>query len=195
MSNRARLLRWRGASGVSPSPWRRAWLQGAGCALALFGTAGCAAMNSGAGPRLGQPAPPLVLHTLDGRDISTTDLQGNVVILAFWATWCAPCREELPLLSDYAAHHAKDGLKVLGVSLDTPDNLPAVQEVARTLSFPVGLLGSDRSPGYGRFWRLPVSFTIDRSGRIADNTWNDDQGAWTEARLQRVVAPLLEATR
>lgn len=95
------------------------------------------------------------------------------------------------MLSAYAANHAKSGLRVLGFCLNGPEDLPAVRSVAATLSFPVGILGSDRVEGYGRIWKLPVSFTIDRSGRLADNSWDDEQPAWTEARLERVIAPLL----
>jgi thiol-disulfide isomerase/thioredoxin len=113
------------------------------------------------------------------------------VILTFWATWCAPCREELPLLSAYAAKHRADGLVVLGFSLDGADDLAAVRAIARDLSFPVGLVGSDRLQGYGRLWRLPVNFTIARDGTLADNGWDDKQPVWTPDRLERVVAPLL----
>jgi len=141
--------------------------------------------------KIGQPAPPLVLHALDGTSISSKDLLGSVVIAAFWATWCEPCREELPVLSAFAASHTKSGLRVLGFCLNGPEDLPAVRNVASTLSFPVGLLGGDRVDGYGRIWKLPVSFTIDRSGRLVDNTWDDEQPAWTAARLERVIAPLL----
>jgi peroxiredoxin len=141
--------------------------------------------------KLGRPAPPLVLHTLDGRSIATADLHGQVVIATFWATWCAPCREELPLLSAYAARHAAHGLQVLGFSLDGADSLNRVRAVAATLSFPVGLLPSPWVPVYGRIWRLPVSFVIDRAGRLADNGWNDDPPEMTAERLRRVVDPLL----
>lgn len=141
---------------------------------------------------MGKSAPPLVLHTLNGQQIATSQLRGKVVILTFWATWCTPCRTELPVLSEYAKLHAPQGLQVLGFSLDDPENLPEVQRVAATLNFPVGLLGSAWAGGYGRIWRLPVSFTIDRSGILVDNTWDDEQPAWTEARLLRVVSPLLQ---
>jgi peroxiredoxin len=166
---------------------RRAWLGhalGLACAAAVPGT-------RAASLALGRPAPPLALHALDGRTISTDELHGQVVMLAFWATWCVPCRIELPLLSAYATRHASDGLQVLGFSLDEPEDLPKVRQVATTLSFPVGLLGSAWAGDYGRIWKLPVTFTIDRAGRLADNTWNDPQPDWTEARLQRVVDPLL----
>jgi len=141
--------------------------------------------------KLGKPAPPLVLHTLDGRNIATRDLTGRVVIVTFWASWCGPCLEELPVLSAYAARHAKDGLQVLGFSIDDADNLKQVREVAATLSFPSGLLGSPYAGGYGRIWRMPVSFVIDRKGILIDNGWDDPEPAWTAERLKRVMDPLL----
>jgi cytochrome c biogenesis protein CcmG, thiol:disulfide interchange protein DsbE len=140
---------------------------------------------------VGQPAPPLVLHTLDGRNIATQDLLGQVVIITFWATWCVPCREELPLLSTYALRHAQQGLAVLGFSLDGPEAMPKVREVAAAMDFPVGLLGSAYAGAYGRIWRIPVSFVINRAGRLAYNGWNDAEQPWTLERLQAVVAPLL----
>jgi len=142
---------------------------------------------------VGAPAPAITLTTLDGRHIDTRDLRGKVVILTFWATWCAPCREELPLLSRYAQQHARDGLVVLGFSLDTPDKLDKVRAVAKRLSFPAGLLGDPHVPGYGRIWHLPVNFTIDRKGDLADNGWKDKDPVWTRERLERIVTPLLEA--
>jgi thiol-disulfide isomerase/thioredoxin len=140
---------------------------------------------------VGQPAPSLVLHTLDGRNISTADLLGKVIVLTFWATWCEPCRDELPLLSAYAARNADRGLQVLGFSLDGAGDLSAVREVAASLSFPVGLLGSAWAGDYGRMWRIPVSFTIGRTGLLADNGWDDKYPVWTSERLQRVITPLL----
>ena len=140
---------------------------------------------------VGQPAPPIRLTTLDGKSIATQDLKGKVVIVTFWATWCAPCREELPLLSRYAQQHVADGLVVLGFSLDTPDELDEVRAVSRSLSFPVGLLGDPHVPGYGRIWHLPVSFTIDRSGNLVDNGWKDSNPVWTAERLEHLVTPLL----
>jgi thiol-disulfide isomerase/thioredoxin len=159
------------------------------CALAwpLAGRAG--------GPAVGKPAPPLSLHTLDGRTIATDSLRGQVVILTFWATWCGPCKAELPLLSAYAAKHADEGLTVLGFSLDQPDQLDVVRTMAGALSFPSGLLGEPWVPGYGRIWKLPVNFTIDRRGILADNSWNDERPDWTAERLERIVTPLLGRPR
>lgn len=170
---------------------RRAALKsGAATVLACAGLrARCAQAND---IRVGAPAPPAILVALDGRRISTTDLIGHVVILTFWATWCAPCREELPLLSKYASQHADAGLSVLGFCLDSPDKMGEVRQVAQSLSFPVGLMPPSTAPGYGRIWRLPVSFTIDRTGKLVDDGWKDKPPALTPERLERIVTPLLD---
>jgi len=143
---------------------------------------------------VGKRAPPATLVTLDGQKVSTPDLVGNVVILTFWATWCVPCRDELPLLSKYATEHASQGLRVLGFSLDLPEEVAGVRDVARSLSFPNGLLASSSAPGYGRIWRLPVSFTVDRKGLLVDNGWLEKKPVWTQERLDRIVTPLLTAS-
>lgn len=144
------------------------------------------------GLRVGQPAPAITLDTLDGHHISLEALRGKTVILTFWATWCGPCRDELPLLSHYAQEHAQDNVVVLGFSLDTPDTLDQVKRIASTLNFPTGLLGDPHVPGYGRIWRLPVSFVIDRNGLLVHDGWKDKQPELTRERLEQVVTPLLE---
>jgi cytochrome c biogenesis protein CcmG, thiol:disulfide interchange protein DsbE len=143
---------------------------------------------------VGERAPPATLVTLDGQKVSTPDLLGNVVILTFWATWCVPCRDELPLLSKYAAEQASQGLRVLGFSLDLPEEIAGVRKVAQSLSFPNGLLASSSAPGYGRIWRIPVNFTIDRKGRLVDDGWREKKPVWTPERLDRIVTPLLSAS-
>ncbi len=140
--------------------------------------------------RLGELAPPLVLHTLDGKKIATRDLIGDVVIVTFFASYCEPCLEELPLLSRYAEANAARGLHVLGFSLDGAELIADVRKVAATLSFPVGLLGSAYAGGYGRMWRMPVSFVIDRQGRLVHDGWLDKQPSVTAEFLQHFVEPL-----
>lgn len=169
---------------------RRAMLKG--CAAAIIAWDEFPGSSARANDlRVGAAAPPATLMTLDGVKIATTDLLGRVVILTFWATWCAPCREELPLLSGYLTQHAEAGLSVLGFGLNTPDELREVRQVAQSLRFPVGLMANSSAPGYGRIWRLPVNFTIDRAGRLVNDGWKQKQPAWTQARLEQVVTPLL----
>ena len=135
------------------------------------------------------------METIDDDAVFQTQVikapKGQPVLVSFMATWCGPCHQELPLLSDYAAKHADRGLRVLGFSLDEPASLPEVREMAAAWSFPVGLLGSAYAGGYGRVWRIPVNFTIDRNGLLADNGWDSREPAWTTERLERIVTPLL----
>jgi cytochrome c biogenesis protein CcmG, thiol:disulfide interchange protein DsbE len=170
---------------------RRRFLAGFAAACACAGW--CAPRAWAGGLHVGAPAPQATLVTLDGRHISSTDLLGQVVILTFWATWCTPCRDELPLLSDYLARHADRGLQILGFGLDTRERLEEVRRVAQSLRFPVGLMSDSSAPGYGRIWRLPVSFTIDAQGRLAEDGWKEKHPAWTQERLDQVVTPLLIA--
>ena len=141
--------------------------------------------------QVGKAAPPATLVTLDGQRIATSDLLGHTVILTFWATWCAPCREEMPLLSHYALEHRDQGLMVLGFSLDDDETLDKVLAFAKQTSFPIGLLTASSAPGYGRMWRIPVSFVIDRSGVLRFDGWKANQPAWSETSLHQVVDPLL----
>jgi len=173
-----------------PQLSRRTLLEG--CAAALIVASVPRAARAKA-LTIGVSAPPATLVTLDGERITTSELRSQVVVLTFWATWCEPCREELPLLSRYAAQHAGAGLSVLGFSLDPPERAVQVREIAQTLSFPVGLLAQSSAPGYGRIWRLPVNFTIDRDGRLANDGWQEKVPRWTEERLETVVTPLLAA--
>ncbi len=140
---------------------------------------------------IGQPAPDLTLHALDGRVYRLSDLRGKVVVLVFWASWCAACQQELPVLSAFAERHAAQGVQVLGFSLDGLDELPQVRSIATALKFPVGELGSSWAGGYGRIWRLPVSFVVDRKGLLAFNGWERPSWRWNEADMTRLITPLL----
>ena len=167
---------------------RRRFLQGLAC---LAGDLWLVPAATAGALRVGAPAPEATLVTLEGQRISSTDLLGQVVILTFWATWCAPCREELPLLSDYLAQHQDAGLQILAFGLDPRERLADVRQVAQSVRFPVGLMSDSSAPGYGRIWRLPVSFTIDAQGRLAEDGWKEKHPVWTRERLDEVVTPLL----
>jgi cytochrome c biogenesis protein CcmG, thiol:disulfide interchange protein DsbE len=161
-------------------------------ALGLTAQGGVFASTSRAAAlRVGAAAPPATLVTLDGNRIATADLLGRVVLLTFWATWCAPCRQELPLLSTYATLYAERGLTILGFSLDAPEDLPRVRKMAQALSFPSGLVAVSSLQGYGRIWHIPVNFTIDRKGLLYQNGWDDKDATWTAERFSRIVLPLL----
>ncbi|MCW8807500.1 MAG: TlpA family protein disulfide reductase [Rhodanobacter sp.] len=175
-----------------PSLIATTWSRRIACTVALLLALSSAPSAQANSLVVGQMAPPITLTTLEGTRIDTRDLRGKVVIVTFWATWCEPCREELPLLSRYARQHAGQDLVVLGFSLDAPDDVDKVRAAAASLSFPVGLLGDPHVPGYGRIWHLPVSFVIDREGRLVDDGWKDPSPEWTSERLEQIVTPLLD---
>jgi len=170
---------------------RRALLRSATALIALAAAGTLAPRARARALTIGAPAPPAVLVTLDGERIATADLRSRVVILTFWATYCEPCRDELPLLSRYASKYSSAGLSVLGFAIDDPDQVTEVRRVANTLSFPVGFMRADSAPGYGRIWRLPANFTIGRDGRLVDDRWRQKNAAWTTNTLDQVIVPLL----
>ncbi len=117
----------------------------------------------------GMPAPDFTLLSLDGSKIKLSDYRGKAVLLNFWATWCPPCKVEMPWFEDLQKQYAKDGLVVLGVAMD--DSGPAtIAKFASELgvNYPV-LLGTDKvSDDYGDVQYLPTTFYIGRDGAIVD---------------------------
>jgi thiol-disulfide isomerase/thioredoxin len=112
------------------------------------------------------PAPPFLLNDLDGNAISTAEFHGKVVIVNFWATWCPPCREEIPEMIALANKY-KDSLQIIGVSRD--DAPPEeVREFTHdeNMNYPV-VMGSDElAEEYGGIPALPTSFVLDTNGRV-----------------------------
>jgi len=113
-----------------------------------------------------QPAPPFLLHDLDGNVISTAAWQGKVVIVNFWATWCPPCREEIPILISLSEKY-KDDLLVIGISVD--DGPPAdVKEFARRIgvNYPIVMRSRELMAEYGGVPALPTTFLINKAVRV-----------------------------
>ena len=140
----------------------------------------------------GKPAPAIEAKLLDGSTFSLAAQGGKVVIVNLWATWCAPCRAEMPALDAYYRQHRDDGLVMLAISMDAPKDEAKVREVIREFAFP-GALGRDADiRGYGRVWRLPLTFVIDRKGILRKDDWYGDPGL-DIPQLEAVVTPLLRA--
>jgi thiol-disulfide isomerase/thioredoxin len=140
----------------------------------------------------GKPAPALEAKLLDGKSFSLQDAAGKVVVINFWATWCAPCRAEMPALDAFYRKHRDEGLVVLAVSMDEPDSEARVRDVMKAFSFPAALGPQSDFKGYVRIWRLPLTFVVDRSGVLRKNDWYGDPGI-DEALLERTVTPLLHS--
>jgi cytochrome c biogenesis protein CcmG, thiol:disulfide interchange protein DsbE len=127
---------------------------------------------------------------LDGSPLSDADQHGDVVILNFWATWCVPCRAEMPALEDYYQKHRMEGLKVLAISMDDPEDEAKVRQVMAGFSFPAAMARDAIFKGYGRIWRIPLTFVIDRGGILRKDAWYGDAGI-DLPMLEKTVTPLL----
>jgi cytochrome c biogenesis protein CcmG/thiol:disulfide interchange protein DsbE len=117
----------------------------------------------------GRPAPSFVLKDSAGKPVKLAALKGRVVLLNFWATWCAPCRVEMPWFEEFSKRYEDKGLAVLGVSLDD-GGWKAIQPVVGKLqiTYPI-VLGDDKvSKSYGMGDLLPATFLIDRAGKIRE---------------------------
>jgi peroxiredoxin len=115
----------------------------------------------------GVPAPDFELASLDGRKVKLSDYRGKAVLLNFWATWCSPCKVEMPWFVDLQKKYGNDGLVVLGIAMDDTD-APKIAQFASEMgvNYPV-LLGTDKvSEQYGNVQFLPTTFYIDREGKI-----------------------------
>jgi peroxiredoxin len=157
------------------SPWPRL---GAAFLLAatLFGAAG-----------KGDPAPAIQLKDQAGKSFSLATYKGQVVVVDFWASWCGPCRKSLPELDDLQARFASQGVKVVGISLDTDASamtafLEKVPVRFSILHDPAGQTGEAFS-----VVAMPTTFLIDREGRIAARF---EGGAHTQEEAAAVTALL-----
>ena len=140
----------------------------------------------------GAPAPALDGTLFDGSRFSLADHAGKVVLLNFWATWCAPCREEMPALDAYYRRHRGEGLAMVAISMDNPKDEAKARELMRAFSFPAAFGRELNIKGYGRVWRLPLTFVIDRQGVLRKDGWYGDPLLDT-AILEQTITPLLRA--
>lgn len=111
--------------------------------------------------------PAFSVTTLDGRSMSDSTLRGHVVLVNFWATWCLPCRAEMPLLQAMAYRHDAAGLVVLGLSVDRSGPEPVRQFLAgRRITYPVAMVGRETETAFGGVQGYPTSVLLDRTGRV-----------------------------
>ena len=116
-------------------------------------------------PIVGQPAPNIDLQTLSGNRISLTDLKGKVVLLNFWATWCVPCQQEMPLLQDRASRFPEN-LVVLGINYDEPSSLVQNFVTGLKITFPILLDPGAKTQALYRVRGYPTTVIVDGQGVI-----------------------------
>jgi thiol-disulfide isomerase/thioredoxin len=143
------------------------------------------------GPKLGQPAPTLHATLLDGTHFDLAAHRGEVVVVHFWATWCAACQVEMPALEAFRAAHAQDGVTIVAISMDDPENRAQVATALVRYGFAGAMAGDAQAAGYGRIWRLPISFVVDRRGLLRADGGAGAEKVYDLAALEREVGPLL----
>jgi thiol-disulfide isomerase/thioredoxin len=118
--------------------------------------------------RIPDEVPPVTLPGLDGRPHALADYRGRLLVVNFWATWCEPCRREIPLLKSLRTEYAQDGLEIVGIAVDSRD-VVAKYASAHGMAYPV-LLGEqgglEAASAFGMEVVLPFSVFADRAGRI-----------------------------
>jgi thiol-disulfide isomerase/thioredoxin len=141
-----------------------------------------------------QPAPPFLVNDLDGNAISTAEWSGKIVLLNFWATWCPPCREEIPELIELSNRY-KDRLIVIGVSVD--DSSPEeVKQFAKAMgmNYPIVMASRELVFEYGGVPALPTSFVINKEGRIVQKHVGLFRTEVYEGEIRALLGLPVEAT-
>ena len=162
--------------------------------LLLLGLLLPAALAAAAELREGMPAPAFRAELLDGGRFDSANQRGKVIVLNFWATWCKPCREEMPALDAYYRAHRADGLEMIAISIEDADDVAKVRRTMKDFSYPAALASASRTERYGRLWRLPVTFVIDRRGILRFDGFKFPK-ALDLAALERIVTPLLRNSK
>ncbi|MDT5270500.1 MAG: hypothetical protein QOH49_2686 [Acidobacteriota bacterium] len=134
-------------------------------------------------------APPLRLRDLQGRAVRLSDYKGKVVLLNFWATWCPPCRAEMPDLVKMQREYKSRGLQVIGVTYP-PETVSEVRRFIRKLriNYPVALGTKETKGLFDQGETLPLTIIIDREGNVRDRI----EGILLSEEFEQKIKPLLK---
>ena len=134
-------------------------------------------------------APDFTLPDLEGNSLTLSDFKGRVIILNFWATWCPPCRREIPDFVELYEKYKDEGLVIIGVSLDRGDSR-SVKQFSKNykINYPIVLGNVTVTQDYGGVRAIPTTFIIDRKGNVKEKY----VGYQPRATFENAVKKLLE---
>jgi len=139
---------------------------------------------------VGRAAPGLTATELDGASFDLKSLRGKVVVVNFWATWCQPCRQEMPVLSDFYKKYHAQGLEMIGIDVDAKHEARDVPKIMSSYSYPAAILSQVKKNGFGMPDLLPETFVVDTSGVVRAAFVGGDPKLTLEG-LETQVVPLL----
>jgi len=146
-----------------------------------------------AAPKVGAPAPALVARTLDGQEIDLARLQGKVVVVNVWATWCTPCRAEMPMLNAFYLQHKGESFVLIGLSDDRSRDKGDVKKVMSAFAYPAALLSEAKVDKLDEPRVLPLTYVIDKAG-VVRAVFGGTGTPLTEQLLAGAVEPLLQSS-
>jgi thiol-disulfide isomerase/thioredoxin len=141
----------------------------------------------------GKKAPGFTLVTLDGKKVSLSDYKGRPVLVNFWATWCGPCKVEMPWFEEFHKQYAAQGLEILGLADDVDAGKDAIAKVATKtgVTYPILLTDGKVQKDYGGpdgMDYLPMSFYVDRNGVVVEETAGLGGKDEIEAHIKKMIA-------
>jgi thiol-disulfide isomerase/thioredoxin len=150
-----------------------------------------AAGAEGVTPHLqGKVAPGFTLTTLEGKKVSLSDYKGRPVLVNFWATWCGPCKVEMPWFEEFRKQYAAQGFEILGLADDVDAGKDTIAKVAQKagVSYPILLTDGKVQTAYGGLDVLPMSFYIDKNGVVVEETAGLGGKDEIEAHIKKTIA-------
>jgi thiol-disulfide isomerase/thioredoxin len=153
--------------------------------LALVGCAKKADLAAGLKPFVPMAAPSWQLKDVDGKVVGSDQFKDKLVVVDFWATWCVPCREEIPGYIELQKKYAKDGVVFLGISMDEQGPEVVKQFIEKFgINYPVVIGDETTTAAYGGVEYLPTTFIIDRAGTVRERKVGPESQRDFEKRLR-----------